>query len=94
MWRQIIDTLKECSQHTGQFAWKVPGEAGAHLVLLKGDVKFKDVIFGYDQEKIILNNISLVCKAGTENRLCRLHRCREKQPSLILSTVSMKFSQA
>ena len=58
------DTLKECSQHTGQFAWKVPGEAGAHLVLLKGDVKFKDVIFGYDQEKIILNNISLYAKPG------------------------------
>lgn len=56
--------LKECSRHTGQFAWKVPGKEGANLVLLKGDVKFKNVVFGYGQEKIILNNISLYAKPG------------------------------
>lgn len=56
--------LRECSQHTGQFAWKVPGKEGANLVLLKGDVKFKNVVFGYGQEKIILNNISLYAKPG------------------------------
>ena len=56
--------LRECSRHTGQFAWKVPGKEGANLVLLKGDVKFKNVVFGYGQEKIILNNISLYAKPG------------------------------
>lgn len=56
--------LRECSRHTGQFAWKVPGKEGANLVLLKGDVKFKNVVFGYGQEKVILNNISLYAKPG------------------------------
>lgn len=56
--------LRECSRHTGEFAWKVPEKEGAHLTLLRGDVKFKDVIFGYGGEKIIINNISLYAKPG------------------------------
>lgn len=56
--------LKECSRHTGRFAWKVPGEDKEQLIPLKGDVKFKNVIFGYHPEKAILNGISLFAKPG------------------------------
>lgn len=56
--------VKECDEYTGDFAWKVPGGESVHLVLLKGDVKFKDVVFEYTQEKKVLNGISLFAKPG------------------------------
>lgn len=56
--------LKESSEYTGEFAWKIPLEGTTQLVPLKGDVKFKDVVFGYNSEKVILNNISLYAKPG------------------------------
>ena len=34
------------------------------LVELKGDVRFKDVVFGYTPEKRVLNGISLFAKPG------------------------------
>ena len=62
--------LKECEERTGLFAWKVPeskeaqdGNA-AQLIELKGDVRFKDVVFGYVPEKTVLNGISLFAKPG------------------------------
>ncbi len=54
--------LKECEERTGLFAWKVPGTPS--LVELKGDVRFKDVVFGYVPEKRVLNGISLFAKPG------------------------------
>lgn len=54
--------LKECKERTGLFAWKVPGTPS--LVELKGDVRFKDVMFGYVPEKRVLNGISLFAKPG------------------------------
>ena len=69
--------LKECGERTGLFAWKVPGDVTMHsdddaqdkskstsLVELKGDVRFKDVMFGYAPEKTVLNGISLFAKPG------------------------------
>lgn len=69
--------LKECGERTGLFAWKVPGDVTVHsdddaqdkskstsLVELKGDVRFKDVMFGYAPEKTVLNGISLFAKPG------------------------------
>lgn len=69
--------LKECGERTGLFAWKVPGDVTVHsdddaqdkskstsLVELKGDVRFKDVVFGYMPEKTVLNGISLFAKPG------------------------------
>lgn len=69
--------LKECGERTGLFAWKVPGDVTMHsdddaqdkskstsLVELKGDVRFKDVMFGYTLEKTVLNGISLFAKPG------------------------------
>ena len=34
------------------------------LKLLTGDVRFKDVIFGYNEEKIVLKDINLFAKPG------------------------------
>ena len=68
--------LKECSEFTGRFAWKVPEETvkrtrldapvsdGFAFIPLKGDVRFNDVVFGYVPEKTILNGISLYAKPG------------------------------
>ena len=58
-------TLEEADSYTGSFAWKVPdASGGCHLVPLKGDVRFHDVVFGYNREKTILNGISLFAKPG------------------------------
>ena len=57
--------IAECPEHTGQWAWKVPGEDGTiTYVPLRGDVRFKDVDFGYVPEKTVLKHISLYAKPG------------------------------
>ena len=59
------NTLTECREHTGSFAWKKPLEDGTcQLIPLKGDVRFSDVVFGYTPERKILNDISLYAKPG------------------------------
>ena len=58
-------TLSETEYYTGHFAWKVPGEKGGFkLIPLKGDVRFHDVVFGYNKDHTILNGISLYAKPG------------------------------
>lgn len=63
-------SLTECSQYTGVFAWKVPAElntyrnSDAYLVELRGDVRFKNVVFGYVPGKTILNDVTLYAKPG------------------------------
>ncbi len=57
--------LKESQTYTGRFAWKVPDEKeGYRLIPLEGDVRFHDVIFGYNPEHTILNGITLYAKPG------------------------------
>ncbi len=47
------------------WAWKVPHEGGGrHYVELKGDIRFENVVFGYDEDRVILNDISLYAKPG------------------------------
>jgi ATP-binding cassette subfamily B protein len=60
-------TMTENDTYTGNFAWKVPDETSAteyHLIPLKGDVRFHDVVFGYTDEHTILNGIDLYAKPG------------------------------
>lgn len=63
-------SLTECSEYTGVFAWKVPagleayGNSDACLVELRGDVRFKNVVFGYVPGKTILNDVTLYAKPG------------------------------
>ena len=54
-------TLAEAAFDTGSWAWKKPDGA---LVPLRGDVRFDHVVFGYDDRKIILHDISLFAKPG------------------------------
>lgn len=63
-------SLTECSGYTGVFAWKVPAELNTYwnsdacLVALRGDVRFKNVVFGYVPGKTILNDVTLYAKPG------------------------------
>lgn len=52
--------LVETEEKTSTWAWKQDDE----LILLKGDVQFENVDFGYVENKLILKNISLYAKPG------------------------------
>lgn len=62
--RNEDNSLSECEEKTGIFAWKVPENYTYKYVELKGDVRFDNVVFGYTPEKTILNKISLYAKPG------------------------------
>ena len=53
--------LTEAAFDTGLWAWKKPA---GELVPLRGDVRFHNVVFGYDERKTVLNDISLYAKPG------------------------------
>lgn len=58
---QIVET----SEHTGIWAWKHPHQDGTTTYTkLHGDVQMFDVDFGYNEEKIVLHNISLYAHEG------------------------------
>ena len=59
-------TITECKERTGMWAWKHPHSADGSVTYteLKGDVRFEDVTFGYNEDKVILKNISLYAKPG------------------------------
>ena len=56
--------LQECDERTGKWAWRVPGETGATPVPLRGGVRFRDVVFGYEPENPVLKKISLYARPG------------------------------
>lgn len=62
--RNEDNSLSECEEKTGIFAWKVPENDTYKYIELKGDVRFDNVVFGYTHEKTILNKISLYAKPG------------------------------
>ena len=62
--RNEDNSLSECEEKTGIFAWKVPENDTYKYVELNGDVRFDNVVFGYTPEKTILNKISLYAKPG------------------------------
>ncbi|MGN1343271.1 MAG: ABC transporter ATP-binding protein [Traorella sp.] len=62
---KIVDgVLEECEERTNLWAWKHPHGDHFELVPLQGDVRFKDVVFGYDESNTILKKISLFAKPG------------------------------
>lgn len=63
--KQADGTIEESSHRTGSWAWKQT--TAAHEAVYKeltGDVRFKDVTFGYNSNKTILHNINLFAKPG------------------------------
>ena len=53
--------LKKCQEKTGKWAWR---SKDGELTMLRGDVRFENVDFGYTKEHMILKNISLYAKPG------------------------------
>lgn len=63
--KQADGTIEESSHRTGSWAWKQT--TSAHEAVYKeltGDVRFKDITFGYNSNKTILHNINLFAKPG------------------------------
>lgn len=55
----------ECKEHTGIWAWKHPhGDGSVTYTRLTGDVRFFDVDFGYEENKLVLHNITLYAAPG------------------------------
>jgi ATP-binding cassette subfamily B protein len=55
----------ESETHTGLWAWKHPHHDGTITYTpLSGEVRFTDVDFGYEENKIVLHNVSLFAEPG------------------------------
>jgi len=54
--------LTETKERTGIFAWKNP--VCHSLTELKGDIRFDEVVFGYQERKTVLHQVSLHAKPG------------------------------
>lgn len=58
-------TLTHGESAEGEWAWKKTlADGGFEYIPLKGDIRFNDVVFGYNDDKIILKHISLFAKPG------------------------------
>jgi ATP-binding cassette subfamily B protein len=63
--KYVDDVLTETGEHTGIWAWKHPHSDGTVTFSeLKGEVRFLDVDFGYEENKIVLQNITLYAEPG------------------------------
>lgn len=57
--------IVECKECTQMWAWKHPHSDGTTTYTeLKGDVRFFDMTFGYNSNKIVLHNLNLYAKPG------------------------------
>ena len=57
--------ITESETRTGRWAWKHPHSDGTVTYTeLKGDVRFEDVTFGYEENKTVLHNVSLYAHPG------------------------------
>ena len=62
---KVNGELIETKDHSHHWAWKHPHSDGTVTYTeLKGEVRFFDVDFGYNEEKIVLHNISLYAEPG------------------------------
>lgn len=59
------DEIIECKERTDTWAWKHPHADGmVTYTLLQGDIRFFDVDFGYEENNIVLHNITLYAEPG------------------------------
>jgi len=60
------DKIVECSERTGQWAWKHyhKAEGTTTYTRQEGDVIFADVDFGYNPDKLVLKNIKMFAAPG------------------------------
>jgi len=59
-------TITESEKRTGIWAWKHPHQADGTVTytLLQGDVRLDDVDFGYEEDKLVLHNVSVFAEPG------------------------------
>ncbi|MDO4634103.1 MAG: ABC transporter ATP-binding protein [Eubacteriales bacterium] len=63
--KYVDGELTECPERTGTWAWKHQhGDGSLTYTKMAGDVRFYDVDFGYNPDKIVLHNVSLYAKPG------------------------------
>ena len=63
--KYVGDEIAEADGRTGMWAWKHPHKDGTvTYTKLTGDIVFDDVDFGYNEEKIVLHNVSLYAQPG------------------------------
>ena len=62
--KEVNGELVECEERTGKWAWKHPHGDGFALVPQKGDVRFNNVYFGYEEDHTVLKDVSLFAKPG------------------------------
>ena len=69
--RDADGNIIECKERTGMWAWKHPHSADGSVSYtpLTGDVRFEDVTFGYNPDKVILKDISLFAESGQRRKL-------------------------
>lgn len=58
------DQLIETNEKTNNWAFRKEVDGKVEYIELKGDVRLKDVVFGYNDDKEILHDISLYAKPG------------------------------
>ena len=58
--------VREADTHTGQWAWKHPHSADGSVTYtpLRGDVRMKEVDFGYEEGKTVLHDVSVYAEPG------------------------------
>lgn len=58
--------ITESPVRTGLWAWKHPHQEAGNVTYteLKGDVRFEDVTFGYEENKTVLHDVTLYAKPG------------------------------
>lgn len=63
--KEVDGKIVECSEKTDMWAWKHPHSDGTvTYTKLQGDVRMYDVDFGYDENKVVLHNITLYAEPG------------------------------
>ena len=64
--KEIDGVLVECREKTGMWAWKHPHKADGTVTYtpLRGDVRFYDVDFEYEENKPVLRDINLYAEPG------------------------------
>ena len=66
--RELDGSFVECREHTGMWAWKHPHKSDGTVTYtpLRGDVRFYDVDFEYEEGKPVLKNISLYAEPAQQ----------------------------
>ena len=63
--KKVNGEIQECSEKTDEWAWKHPhGDGTVTYTPLQGDIRFFDVDFGYEENKIVLHNITIYAEPG------------------------------